>query len=74
MAVLQCIREEGLSFWRVAALFAICRFGIITAWERAFKKGGMAGLVSHQIACHGGPQREQAEPSSQPYHDETQTR
>lgn len=74
MAVLQRIRDEGLSHRQAAAIFDIRRFDIITAWERAFKKDGMAGLVPHQTTRHSGIQDDEAEHSSQLNDDEGRTR
>ena len=72
LAVLQRVRDEGLSHRQAAALFDIRRFDIITAWERAFKKDGMAGLVQYQTARRSAMRH--AEPSSPPHDDGSRTR
>ena len=72
LAVLQRIKNEGLSYRQAAALFDIRRFDIITAWELAYKKDGMAGLVPHRTTPCSGSKDD--EPSPPPRDDEARTR
>lgn len=45
LKVLQRMRDEDLSYREAAALFDISNFNIIGSWERAYERGGMAGLA-----------------------------
>ena len=64
MKVLQTVKAEGLSHRQAGALFNIRRFDSIAAWERAYDRDGIAGLMPHQPlrqerkAPDGAPKRE----------------
>ena len=51
-AVLQRVRDEGLSHRQTAALFDIRNFNIIGTWQRAYERDGRAGLIPYQIKPH----------------------
>lgn len=59
--VLQKLKSEGLSYRQAGALFNIRRFDAIAAWERAYDRNGIAGLMPHQPS-----RRERAAPSGAP--------
>jgi transposase len=46
--VLQKLKSEALSYRQAGALFNVRRFDSIAAWERAYDKYGIAGLMPHQ--------------------------
>ena len=46
--VLQKLKSEELSYRQAGALFNIRRFDSIAAWERAYDRDGIAGLMPHQ--------------------------
>lgn len=48
LEVLQKLKSQELSYRQAGALFNVRRFDTIAAWERAYDKFGMAGLIPHQ--------------------------
>ena len=75
LAVLQRVRDEGLSFRQAVALFDIRNFNIIGLWQRAYESDAIAGLVPYQVARHETMTKEKITPSTpQPCDDATRTR
>lgn len=75
LAVLQRIRNDGLSYRQAAAVFDIRHFNIIGAWERAYDREGADGLIPYGATRH--KKMNKVLPSqavSQPCDDETRTR
>jgi len=52
LLVLQCMREEELSYRQAAARFDIRNFNIIRDWERAFDEGGLTALSPYSGRRH----------------------
>ena len=48
LEVLQKPKSQELSYRQAGALFNIRRFDSIAAWERAYDRDGIAGLMPHQ--------------------------
>lgn len=75
LAVLERVRDEGLSFRQAAALFNIRNFNIIDLWQRAYESDGMAGVVPYQVTRHETMTKEIIPHSTlQPCDDATRTR
>jgi transposase len=50
LEVLQKIKSEELSYRQAGALFNIRRFDSIAAWERAYERDGVAGLMPNHTS------------------------
>ncbi len=48
LEVLRKLKSDELSYRQAGALFNVRRFDSIAAWERAYKKDGIAGLMPNQ--------------------------
>ena len=75
LAVLQRIRSEGLSYRQAAAVFDIRHFNIIGAWERAYDRDGVDGLIPYGATRHKTMNKAPPPQAvSQPCDDEMRTR
>ena len=75
LAVLQRIRNEGLSYRQAAAVFDIRHFNIIGAWERAYDRDGVDGLIPYGATRHKTMNKAPPPQAvSQPCDDEMRTR
>jgi transposase len=50
LTVLRKIKSDDLSYRQAGALFNVRRFDSIAAWERAYEKDGIAGLMPNQTS------------------------
>ncbi len=50
LEVLQKVKSEDLSYRQAGALFNVRRSDSIAAWERAYDRDGIAGLMPHQYS------------------------
>lgn len=48
LEVLRKLKSDGLSYRQAGALFNVRRIDSIAAWERAYEKDGIAGLMPNQ--------------------------
>ena len=75
LAVLQRIHDEGLSYRQAAAVFDIRHFNIIGAWERAYDRDGVDGLIPYGATRHKTMNKAPTPQAVlQPCDDETRTR
>lgn len=75
LAVLQRVRDEGLSLRQAGALFDIRNLNIIGLWQRAYDSEGIAGLVPYRVVRHETMTKEKTPPPApQPCDDTARTR